>query len=97
MKYFPEELYEILKDRAGDSTREDSKTKYLLEKGGPTIIRKLIEEAGEVAGAAMEQDLDQIIEEIADLWYYTLVVLLYYGLTPEQVQRCLLSRHEKKK
>ena len=97
MTFFPKGLYEVIKDRAGDSSREDSKTKYLLEKGGATIIRKMIEEAGDVAGAAMEQDLDKLIEEVADLWYYTLVVLLYYGLTPDQVERCLLMRNEKKK
>ena len=97
MAHFPEDLFEILKDRAGDSTREDSKTKYLLEKGGPKIISNLIEQAGDIAAAAMEQDLDQMVEEIADIWYYTLVVLLYYGLEPEQVQRCLQARHESKK
>jgi phosphoribosyl-ATP pyrophosphohydrolase len=96
MAYFPDKLYEIIKDRAGDNTRVDSKTKYLLEKGGPTIIRKFIEEAGDVTGAAIEQDLDQLMEEIADVWYYTLVICLYYGITPEQVERCLITRHKAK-
>lgn len=93
MPYFPDDLYEILKDRAGDNNKPDSKTKFLLEKGGATILKELIQESGDVVEAAMNQDIDRIVEEVADLWYHSLVVLLYYGLSPEQVQRCLIERH----
>lgn len=89
MPFFPDELYELIKERAQDNTRQDSKTKFLLEKGGSTIISSLIREAGEVAKAAMEQDHDQLITEIADLWYHSLMVMLYYGISPEQIQKSL--------
>ena len=96
MGYFPDQLFEILADRAGDNSRDNSVTKQLLEKGGATIIRRLVEESGQVAGAAMEQDIDLLVEEVADLWYYSLVLLLYFGLTPDQVERRLVERDEQK-
>jgi phosphoribosyl-AMP cyclohydrolase / phosphoribosyl-ATP pyrophosphohydrolase len=96
MAYFPKDLYEILKERAGDNRAEGSKTKQLLEQGGPAIVSSLVREAGEVAGAAMEQDLDGIVNQVADLWYHSLVMLLYFGIEPDQVERRLIDRGQKK-
>ena len=95
MSFFPEELYVLLRERAGDPDAGNSHTKHLLEKGSSTIVRKLIEKSAQTAEAAMDQDLEMIAETVGDLWYLSLVTMLYYGITPDQVESYLLSCHKK--
>ena len=45
--------------------------------------------------AALAQDDDRLIEEVADLTYHTLVLLSARGIHPDQVFAELEKRHRK--
>ena len=49
----------------------------------------------EVVVAALAQDNGRLVEEVADLTYHTLVLLAARGLTIEDVEAELESRHRK--
>jgi phosphoribosyl-ATP pyrophosphohydrolase len=53
------------------------------------------EEASEVIVAALAQDDQRLIEEVADLTYHTLVLLAARNISPADVQAELERRHKK--
>ncbi|MDD2713875.1 MAG: phosphoribosyl-ATP diphosphatase [Simplicispira sp.] len=61
----------------------------LLHKGPDAFLKKIGEEATEVVMAAKDVDYGadkaQIVYEVADLWFHTMIALAHYGLTPAQV------------
>jgi len=61
----------------------------LLHKGPDAFLKKIGEEATEVVMAAKDvdhgADKTQIVYEVADLWFHTMIALAHYGLTPAQV------------
>ncbi len=67
----------------------------LLAKGEATIARKIGEEASEVITAALGGEGDRrVIEEVADLWFHTLVLLGARGLRLRDVLEELARRHQ---
>ncbi len=87
-----ERLFEILQDRRAHPT-PNSYTARLLEEGLPRIAQKVGEEATEVVVAALAQDDRRLTEEIADLTYHVLVLMLARGLTPADIAAELERRH----
>lgn len=75
------EVLEARKDAAPDSSYVAS----LYAKGLDVILKKIGEEATETVMAAKDGDAEQIVYEIADLWFHTLVLLAQQGLGPQQV------------
>ena len=69
-----EEVYSVIQSRK-TSAEENSYTARLLDKGAAKIAQKVIEEAGELAIAAVQKDLDNLVEETSDLLYHSLVSL----------------------
>jgi phosphoribosyl-AMP cyclohydrolase / phosphoribosyl-ATP pyrophosphohydrolase len=66
----------------------------LLAKGEPAICRKIGEEAAEVMTAALGGEGNQrLVEETADLWFHTLVLLGARGIPHQEVLRELARRH----
>ncbi len=57
----------------------------LFAKGEDAILKKLAEEAAETVLAAKGGDKLHIVRETADLWFHSLVLLAWHGLTPEDV------------
>ncbi|MCA3176460.1 MAG: phosphoribosyl-ATP diphosphatase [Burkholderiales bacterium] len=84
-------------DSRRDADPEQSYVARLFRKGDDAILKKIIEEAGEVLMAAKDTrhgtDTQLLINETADLWFHCLVMLSHYGLRPEQVL-AELSRRE---
>ncbi len=72
---------------------EGSYTASLFASGEDRIIQKVGEEAVEVIIAAKGQDKQRLIEETADLFYHTLVMLTEKGVTLEEVEEELRQRH----
>ncbi|HEY7363585.1 MAG TPA: bifunctional phosphoribosyl-AMP cyclohydrolase/phosphoribosyl-ATP diphosphatase HisIE [Methylomirabilota bacterium] len=67
----------------------------LLAKGEATIARKIGEEASEVITAALGGEGDRrVVEEVADLWFHTLVLLGARGLRLREVLEELARRHQ---
>lgn len=64
---------------------ESSYVSQLLHEGQDKILKKVIEEAGEVLMASKDGDKLHVIREIADVWFHTMVLLCYHGLRPEDV------------
>jgi phosphoribosyl-ATP pyrophosphohydrolase len=57
----------------------------LFAKGEDGILKKVAEEAAETLLAAKGGDKLHIVRETADLWFHSLVLLAWHGLTPEDV------------
>ena len=87
-----EGLYELLKDRKKEMP-EGSYTSYLFEKGLDKILKKVGEECTEVIIAGKAEDKKETTYEIADLAYHVLVLMVQNGISVEEVQRELASRH----
>lgn len=73
--------------RGGDP--ESSYVARLLHKGPDAFLKKIGEEATEVVMAAKDADHGgdraKVVNEVADLWFHTLVALAHYGLSPSDV------------
>lgn len=85
------ELYSVITDRKENPT-EGSYTNYLFDKGTDKISKKLGEEAVEVVIAASQRDRKATIQEIADLEYHILVLMVDRGITLDDVEAELRSR-----
>ncbi|MBR2944191.1 MAG: bifunctional phosphoribosyl-AMP cyclohydrolase/phosphoribosyl-ATP diphosphatase HisIE [Clostridia bacterium] len=85
-------LYDLLVGRKKDKP-EGSYTTYLFEKGTDKILKKVGEECTEVIIAGKADDKKETIHEIADLAYHTMVLMVQMGISIEDIQRELASRH----
>ena len=77
-------LMEVLEARK-QSAPTESYVASLYSKGLDTILKKIGEESAETIIAAKGDDEQQIIYEMADLWFHNLVLLAHKGLSAEQV------------
>ncbi|PWB57203.1 MAG: phosphoribosyl-ATP diphosphatase [Nitrosomonadales bacterium] len=64
----------------------------LYAKGLDTILKKIGEEATETVIAAKGGDKSQVVYEMADLWFHSLVLLAQQGLHPDDVLAELARR-----
>lgn len=59
----------------------------------PKYIRcKPVEEASELAAAFQKDDIEEIIAEAGDVFYYTLILLVYRGIELESVCDRILAK-----
>ncbi|UOO89911.1 phosphoribosyl-ATP diphosphatase [Vitreoscilla massiliensis] len=83
--------YEVLKEISDvievrkQAAAESSYVSQLMHKGEDAILKKVIEEAGEVLMASKDGDKLHIIKEVADVWFHSMVLLGYHGLRAEDV------------
>ena len=78
------ELDRILAQRKGSDAPSSSYVAALYSDGLEKILRKLSEESTETLLAALECQHDKnaishLVEEVADLWFHSLVMLSYLG------------------
>ena len=85
-------LYELLEGRKKDKP-EGSYTTYLFEKGIDKILKKVGEECTEVIIAGKADDKKETVYEIADLAYHVMVLMVQMGISVEDIQKELASRH----
>lgn len=64
---------------------ERSYVARLFSKGTDAILKKIGEEATETVMAAKDGVREKIVNEVADLWFHTLIALEAYGLQPADV------------
>jgi phosphoribosyl-ATP pyrophosphohydrolase len=57
----------------------------LFHKGTDAVLKKIGEEATEVVMAAKDGDKEQIVYEVADLWFHCMLALSAFGLRPADV------------
>lgn len=87
------ELYQLLLNRKQDAP-PNSYTAELFRGGIDRIAKKVVEEAGEVVIAAKNQSKAELIYEVADLCFHTLVLLANQEVTPQEIVLELARRRK---
>ena len=85
------QLMEVLEARK-NADPDSSYVAGLYQKGIDAILMKVGEEATETVVAAKTGDKEQIVYEIADLWFHTLVLLAQQDLKASDVLKELERR-----
>ncbi|MGH2363141.1 MAG: bifunctional phosphoribosyl-AMP cyclohydrolase/phosphoribosyl-ATP diphosphatase HisIE [Chloroflexota bacterium] len=88
-----EELAQVIEQRKRDRP-EGSYTAKLLDKGIDRIAKKVGEEAAEVIIAGKNGVAAEIVWEVADLWYHTLVLLASQGVATSELYAELARRRK---
>lgn len=88
-----EDLYSLLKDRK-QNPEEGSYTSYLFREGLDKILKKVGEESAEVIIASKNNEREEMIYEISDLVYHTLVLMIDQGIELEDIKRELEKRRK---
>jgi len=84
-------LADVIETRkpANGGDPEKSYVARLLHKGPDAFLKKIGEEATETVMAAKDidngGDRAKLVNEVADLWFHSMIALAHYGLTPADV------------
>jgi len=87
------ELYHVINDRKRNPL-PGSYTTYLFEKGQDKILKKVGEEAAETIIASKNNDKNELISEMSDLWYHCLVLLANHDVSPSELMAELQKRRK---
>ena len=79
-----ERLADVLEQRK-NADPDSSYVAKLYAKGLDSILKKVGEEATETVIAAKDGDREQIVYEMADLWFHSLVLLAHQNIRPADV------------
>jgi len=90
-----DDLYSVILSRK-DNPSEDSYVSSLFAKGKDEILKKIGEEAVEVIIASKAADKQQLVRELADLWFHCMVLMTEDGLSHSDVMKELENRFGKK-
>jgi phosphoribosyl-ATP pyrophosphohydrolase len=88
------ELYEIIKQRK-EEPQEKSYSSYLFEQGLDKILKKCGEENAEMLIAAKNQDKEELANEICDLLYHMMVLMVECEIPLSNVKTILEERSQK--
>ena len=86
-------LEKILEERKS-SSEDESYVSSLYHQGTNKILEKISEESDEVIKAAKEEGREEVIHEVADLWFHLLISLKEVEL--ELASRFGISGHQEK-
>ena len=84
-------LYELIKGRKINMT-EGSYTTYLFNSGIDKILKKIGEESSEVIIGAKNDSKEEIIYELSDLFYHSLVLMVEKNITLNDIKEELAKR-----
>jgi len=84
-------LYHTIQERK-NADPSSSWTAKLMSKGDNTILKKVVEEAGEFSFAYKDNDEKEMIYEAADLTYHVLVALAVKNISPDRIKQELSRR-----
>ncbi len=84
-------LTETLEARKKDDPSK-SYTASLYRDGLEAILKKVNEEAFETIIAARQGDNKELVHEVADLWFHTLVLMAHKNLSAEDILNELAKR-----
>ena len=88
---FLEHLLSIIKSKKNDNPKV-SYTAMLQQEDIIETLKKIEEEAFEVIDAAKFKNKNNIVHEVADLWFHCLVLLAKKNLTVEDITNELKNR-----
>lgn len=84
-------LYHTIQERK-NADPSSSWTAKLMTKGDNTILKKVVEEAGEFCFAYKDNDESEMVYEAADLTYHVLVALAVKNISPDRIKQELARR-----
>jgi len=88
-----ETLYHTIQERK-NADPKTSWTAKLFAKGDNTILKKVVEEAGEFCFAYKDNDESEMVYEAADLTYHMLVALAAKNVSPDRIKQELARRFD---
>lgn len=88
------QVFEQIKDRQ-TNPKEGSYTNYLFSKGLDKILKKIGEESSEVIIAAKNKSKTELVMEMCDLIYHSLVLMVSENLTFQDITKELKNRQIK--
>ena len=83
-------LFALLRQRFAERPEGSYSARLFADEDRP--LKKLIEEAGEVALAVKNRDRANLVWEVADVLYHLAVVMVAHGVAPDEVNRELARR-----
>ncbi len=86
-----ESLYQTIQSRKNDTSNR-SYTAKLLQGKENSMLKKIVEEAGEFTFAFKDDNKEELVYESADLMYHCLVALAAKNISPDQVKQELARR-----
>ena len=86
-------LYHTIQERK-NADPSTSWTAKLFSKGENTILKKVVEEAGEYCFAHKDDDAEEMVYEAADLTYHMLVALASKNISPDRIKQELARRFD---
>jgi len=86
-----DKLYDTIQSKKM-SDANTSYTAQLFSKGENTILKKVVEESGELCFAIKDNNKQEIINEASDLLYHTLVALSYRNISPDLIRNEIKNR-----
>lgn len=86
-------LYHTIQERK-NADPSSSWTAKLFAKGDNTILKKVVEEAGEFSFAYKDNDEKEMVYEAADLTYHMLVALAAKNISPDRIKQELARRFD---
>ncbi len=84
-------LYHTIQDKKNDDPKK-SYTAKLLQGKENSMLKKIVEEAGEFTFAVKDNDIEEVIYEGADLMYHCLVALASKNVSPDRIKQELSRR-----
>ncbi|MDO4997406.1 MAG: phosphoribosyl-ATP diphosphatase [Neisseria sp.] len=84
-------IQSVIDSRKGQDP-DASYVAQLFHKGEDKILKKVIEEAGEVLMASKDGEAEHLVYEVADLWFHSMVLLSQHGLSVADVLNELARR-----
>ena len=88
------DMYDVVVDRRANP-QEGSYTCYLFDKGIDKILKKCGEECTEMVIAAKNNDKNELANEINDLLYHMIVMMVDRGVTVEDIESIMVERSKK--
>lgn len=84
-------LYHTILEKKSDDPKK-SYTAKLLQGKENSMLKKIVEEAGEFTFAIKDNDIEEVIYEGADLMYHCLVALASKNVSPDRIKQELAKR-----
>lgn len=88
-----EKVYNQIIDRKNNPV-EGSYTNYLFDKGLDKILKKVGEETSEVIIGAKNKNKEELVYELSDLIYHSLVLMVSEGISVDDIKKELTKRHK---
>lgn len=84
-------LYHTIQDKKNGDPKK-SYTAKLLQGKENSMLKKIVEEAGEFTFAVKDNDIEEVIYEGADLMYHCLVAMASKNVSPDRIKQELTKR-----